>query len=179
VANRGIRAPRYARLVRQANVGDDRMTLLLCSQCFHDQGLRLDATRLGDDNEAECPKCGSTPGKKLDQERLEDLAHRSFVHGTVVRPKFGGYPGLQFEDHQTLDDMTKCQAQTALRVVDGSIECLGVDVIQEGAIVCGVQRFATGLTSCDRRPAGPWPAACERPNFNVTFRNPWPPSFAR
>lgn len=74
------------------------MTPLLCSQCFRDQGLRLDAIRLGNDDGAKCLKCGSTSGKKLDKQRLEELAHRFFVHGTLHRPQFGGYPGLQFND---------------------------------------------------------------------------------
>jgi hypothetical protein len=80
------------------------MIALLCSSCFRDQGLRFDAARLGVDDPAPCPNCGQTSGKKLDKERLEALAHRFFVHGTLVRPKYGGYPGLQFNDRRYPED---------------------------------------------------------------------------
>lgn len=78
----------------------DFMTLLLCSACFQDQGLRLDAERLGLTNEAPCPHCGSTKGKKIDREGLEWLAERFFVHGTLQRPRYGGYPALKFNEQR-------------------------------------------------------------------------------
>jgi hypothetical protein len=64
----------------------------------------LDSARLGEDDQTACPRCGSTSGKKLDRERLEAIAHRFFVHGTLRRPKFGGYPGLQFNDLRYPED---------------------------------------------------------------------------
>jgi hypothetical protein len=79
-------------------------TALLCSDCFNDNGLRLDATRIGADDQSACPRCARTSGKKLDKGQLEDLTHRFFVHGTLRRPKFGGYPGLQFNDRRYPED---------------------------------------------------------------------------
>ena len=80
------------------------MNPLLCYECFGDQGLRLDSARLGEDDTTACPHCGSVRGKKLDRERLEALAASFFVHGTLQRPKFGGYPGLQFNNHRYPED---------------------------------------------------------------------------
>jgi len=80
------------------------ITTLLCSERFNDQGLCPDAAGLGEDDQTTCPQCGSTAGKKLDRERLEALAHLFFVHGTLRRPKFGGYPGLQFNDRRYPED---------------------------------------------------------------------------
>lgn len=76
------------------------MTSLLCSACFQDQGLRLDAERLGQTDETPCPHCGSTIGRKIDREGLEWLAERFFVHGTLQRPLYGGYPALKFNEQR-------------------------------------------------------------------------------
>jgi hypothetical protein len=73
---------------------------LLCSECFRDQGLRLDAARLGFRDENPCPKCGALHGRKLDKERLTALAHRFFVRGTIWRGQFGGAPRVQFNTQQ-------------------------------------------------------------------------------
>ena len=76
------------------------MNELLCSACFQDKGLRLDAQRLGRDGDTPCPNCGATSGKRLDREQLGWLAGRFFVHGTLHRPRYGGYPALQFNEHR-------------------------------------------------------------------------------
>jgi hypothetical protein len=76
------------------------MTWLLCSRCFVDEGLRLDAERLGLTDDSACPNCGSTSGSKLDRERLQWLTSRFFVHGTLQRPRYGGHPALQFNEHR-------------------------------------------------------------------------------
>ena len=79
----------------------------LCSECFHDQGLRLDAALGGFDEPAECPKCHKTEGKKLDLPHIEELAYRFFVRGTVFRTDYGGAPLVQFNQHQeTSIDLT-------------------------------------------------------------------------
>jgi hypothetical protein len=73
--------------------------VLLCSECFRDHGLSLDAHSLGVDSDAVCPKCASTTGRKLDRDRLLALADTFFVRGTLVRAKYGAAPVLQFNEH--------------------------------------------------------------------------------
>jgi hypothetical protein len=72
----------------------------LCSECFRDQGLRLDAALGGFDDPSECANCHKTEGKKLDLPHIEELAHRFFVRGTVFRTDYGGAPLVQFNTHQ-------------------------------------------------------------------------------
>jgi hypothetical protein len=74
--------------------------MLLCSNCFHDEGLRLNAIRLGFSALSRCPQCGSKEGKKLPKQGIEMLAHQFFVWGTVRRSEYGGYPAVQFNQHQ-------------------------------------------------------------------------------
>jgi hypothetical protein len=58
---------------------------LLCSECFQDQGLKLDAQTFGNDDASTCPNCGATSGKKLTQKAVGALAHRFFTWGTLLR----------------------------------------------------------------------------------------------
>lgn len=74
--------------------------VLLCSECFRDQGLRLDAQLIGLTDSSACPNCGATPGSKLDAPRLEALAHRFFVWGSLLRCDYGAAPLIQFNDRQ-------------------------------------------------------------------------------
>jgi hypothetical protein len=48
---------------------------LLCSDCFADHGLALEARKLGQLSQRKCPNCNSRAGAKLGQETLQDLAH--------------------------------------------------------------------------------------------------------
>lgn len=72
---------------------------ILCSSCFHDHGLALDAYRVGVDFDAACRQCGRTDGRKLDKDRLLSLADSFFVGGTLFRPEYGGAKVLQFNEH--------------------------------------------------------------------------------
>lgn len=73
---------------------------VLCSKCFINQGLKLDAGRIGIEQEGVCPHCGSTDGRKLDKQLVERLAFRFFVRGTYHRATYGGAPVVQMnEDH--------------------------------------------------------------------------------
>ena len=71
-------------------------TFVLCSMCFQDHGLALDAQRIGTESESVCPNCGSPKGKKLTVRAIEVLAHRFFVRGTIYRVNYGGAPRVQF-----------------------------------------------------------------------------------
>lgn len=69
---------------------------LACSACFHDVGLRLDSARLGVVTALPCPNCGATGEPQLDGPRLQHLAHRFFVQGSLHRTDFGGAPTIEF-----------------------------------------------------------------------------------
>jgi hypothetical protein len=72
----------------------------LCSDCFSDQGLKLDASRIGITDNSVCPNCGTTSGNKLSKKLIATLAHRYFVWGTLHRCEYGAAPVVQFNEHQ-------------------------------------------------------------------------------
>lgn len=74
--------------------------ILACSECFEDQGLRLDATLIGESSNEVCPRCNLSSGRKLSAEVLGKLAHRFFVWGSLRRCEFGAAPLIQFNEHQ-------------------------------------------------------------------------------
>jgi hypothetical protein len=73
---------------------------IACSECFQDQGLRLDAWRLGTEDYSNCINCSSYEGRKLSGESISHLAHRFFVWGSLQKCDFGGAPVIQFNKHQ-------------------------------------------------------------------------------
>lgn len=74
--------------------------VILCSNCFNDQGLRLTALNIGIDKNGLCPQCKTENGRKLTKELVMKLAYRFFVRGTVHRTYFGGAPMIQFNEQQ-------------------------------------------------------------------------------
>lgn len=72
---------------------------LLCSNCFVDQGLRLDSMKHGLELHGDCPNCKSTDGRKLTKKHLVDIAYRFFVSGTTIRLDYGAAPVIQFNEH--------------------------------------------------------------------------------
>ena len=75
----------------------------LCSSCFQDEGLRLAAHQVGIPDAAPCSNCRSTAGRKLDTRKLEYLAHRFFVWGTLDRQPYGAAPFVQFNEHRSTE----------------------------------------------------------------------------
>jgi hypothetical protein len=73
-------------------------TPILCSDCFSDQGLRLNALQVGIESSSECANCGLATGRKLTKELVAHLAERFFVRGTINRFEFGAAPAIQFND---------------------------------------------------------------------------------
>lgn len=102
---------------------------VLCSDCFNDQGLRLDAEYIGIENSSKCPRCGKTTGRKLNRDYLETLAHRFFVWGTLHRCDYGAAPLVQFNTHQTTSIDTAPWFQLDLQLIG---EVLGVGFFYYG-----------------------------------------------
>lgn len=73
--------------------------VLLCSDCFADEGLRIDAAKHGLEQQDACPRCKSTEGRKLTKKHIEGLAWRFFVSGTTVRCDYGAAPVIQFNEY--------------------------------------------------------------------------------
>lgn len=71
---------------------------LLCSDCFVDEGLRIDAFKHGIEQEGACPACKSLNGRKLTKDHIKALAWRFFVNGTMISGEYGGAPAIQFNE---------------------------------------------------------------------------------
>ncbi len=78
-------------------------TFIACSNCFTNQGLRLDAERLGETDSSMCPKCTTTDGRKFTPDQLITLAQIFFVWGSVRRYKYGAAPTVEFNDRRKTD----------------------------------------------------------------------------
>jgi hypothetical protein len=85
------------------NLRDRIVGPLLCSECFVDVGLRLEARKVGAVNNRRCPRCGSHKGQKLDRPALHDLAKNFFQYGSYVRSEYGGACILHLGDWQKSD----------------------------------------------------------------------------
>lgn len=87
-------------LLEEFTVGDRPESPMLCSECFHDVGLRLSAERIGQRDMSKCPNCGSQLGTKLSSRPVALLAREFFVSGTIERGRYGGSPAVQFNRYQ-------------------------------------------------------------------------------
>ena len=74
---------------------EENTNILLCSDCFRDEGLKIDAYKIGIDNADKCPKCNSISGHKLTKRLVQDLCYRFFVRGTILKLDYGGAPLIQ------------------------------------------------------------------------------------
>lgn len=74
-------------------------SVVLCSDCFTDEGLRIDAAKHGLEQADLCPRCNSTEGRKLTKQHVEGLAWRFFVGGTTIRLDYGAAPVIQCNEH--------------------------------------------------------------------------------
>jgi hypothetical protein len=74
-------------------------SILLCSACFGDEGLKINAFKLGIDLQTKCPNCKSLDGKKLTREALETLSFLFFVRGSILKTPYGAAPLIQFNQH--------------------------------------------------------------------------------
>lgn len=95
--------------------------IVLCSDCFEDQGLRLDAAKIGIGEDSSCPNCGSVTGMKLDRNLIEVLAHRFFVWGTLKRYEYGGAPAVQMNKHQSTSIRTSPWFEADIRLIESTV----------------------------------------------------------
>lgn len=100
---------------------EDMIDIALCSECLQDQGLKLDAVRIGTRADSPCPNCGSRAGSKLSKTAVEELAHRFFVRGTIRRFKYGAAPAVQFNEHQRTSINTSPWFESDVRLIEKTI----------------------------------------------------------
>lgn len=93
----------------------------LCSKCFQDHGLGLDAARIGIAGEFACTNCGAKNGRKLSRNRIVNLAHRFFVWGTIHRTEYGAAPVVQFNDRQSTSIDTASWLEPDLHLFEKAI----------------------------------------------------------
>ena len=102
---------------------------LLCSTCFQDEGLKLDAGQIGVTDDSACPNCGNTNGRKLTKELLVHLAHRYFVWGTILRLEYGGAPRIQINDSHATDISVAPWLEHDFRLIE---QCSGMGFFHYG-----------------------------------------------
>jgi hypothetical protein len=82
---------------RPTKLGGKLTDIALCSDCFQDRGLHLDAKQIGVADDSTCPSCGSSTGRKLNPELIKELAYRFFVRGTLNRRDYGAAPSSRVQ----------------------------------------------------------------------------------
>lgn len=87
-------------------------------------GLRLDAEEIGLENTDPCPRCRTTGSKKLDRERVEALAYRFFVRGSIHRAEYGGAPAIQMnpQHHRKSDEPTTPWLRDDIATIEDVVE---------------------------------------------------------
>lgn len=73
---------------------------IACSECFIDEGLKIDAHRLGTQDPKLCPNCNNSQGNKLTQNNLEYLAYRFFYWGSLHKCEYGAAPIIAYNLNQ-------------------------------------------------------------------------------
>lgn len=76
------------------------ITPMICSGCFKNHGLRLEAEKIGFYSKNTCSLCGSKEFRKLNNALLEKLAFNFFVRGTIHKAYYGAAPLIQFNEYQ-------------------------------------------------------------------------------
>lgn len=110
-------------------MSDTEDTPIVCSHCFGDRGLSLDADRIGMDIPGACTNCGVTGFKKLPKAGLAALAHRYFVWGSLWRARYGAAPMIQFNEHQKTSIDIQPWLQSDVRLIE---RLLGVGFFHYG-----------------------------------------------
>jgi hypothetical protein len=77
--------------------------VVLCSECFSDEGLRFGALAIGATTDSVCPNCGRSEGRKLDLTHTSQLAWQFFTWGSTHRMDYGGAPQIVSNDRRESD----------------------------------------------------------------------------
>jgi RES domain len=93
----------------------------LCSDCFSDQGLKLDAAALGIERGVACRQCKSLVGKKLHRGAVWALTRRYFMWGSLHRAKYGAAPEVAFNDLRPTDIKTPGWLEPDVRLIENAI----------------------------------------------------------
>jgi hypothetical protein len=101
---------------------DDSGAPLLCSNCFHDEGLRLSSARIGQKDMSKCPNCGSQGGMKLSRKSAAMLAQQFFVWGTIQRLKYGASPVVQFNKRRPTSIDVAPWLEPDLRLIERTLQ---------------------------------------------------------
>jgi hypothetical protein len=81
------------------------MKFILCSDCFTNNGLRIEAAKFGIRSGASCPTCGSQSDRKLTRNNLHKLTSRFFVTGTIPHGVGGYAPILNYNPERAQDEV--------------------------------------------------------------------------
>ncbi len=68
--------------------------IVLCSECFSDEGFRFGAHAIGATNDSVCPNCGKREGRKLNLNLTSQLAWQFFTWGSTYRGYYGAAPEI-------------------------------------------------------------------------------------
>jgi len=114
------------------------MLHLLCSNCFKNEGLRLNAWLRGSVIDVSCCNCGSENGRGLDRDQAMLLVEDFFVRGTVFRSDYGAAPYLIFNEHAAgmIEETTPKDLVEDVQLLSG---CLSIGIFFYGprAWMCG------------------------------------------
>ncbi len=72
----------------------------ICSACFSDVGLRIEAEKFSSQLSQPCPNCKAQDGHRLTIKDCKILAYRFYILGSVQRVDYGAAPIVVFNEHQ-------------------------------------------------------------------------------
>lgn len=87
---------------------------IICSNCFKDEGLRLNAIQIGYEDSSQCDNCGSNEGLKLNKELIKKLCYWFFVRGSITKVKYGGAPIIQCNEHH----VNKSEVELSAKLIE-------------------------------------------------------------
>jgi RES domain len=93
----------------------------ICSNCFQDQGLKLDAELIGTVDNATCYNCKSRLGRKLSREAVLVLSHRFFVRGSIHRFEYGYAPAIAFNEQHATDISTPMWLTADVQLIENTV----------------------------------------------------------